>query len=154
MKPFFTAALLVGVVSSTPPASMAADSFFGKWRFVPAKSELGGATLTIARSGDEYQHRDDSGKTYTFKMDGKRCTNQYGHEALWKPSDGNTWEVTYHSEGKVIGRQRFTVSADGKTLTDASVIPQGGKDVEAVAVFQRSGAGSGLVGCSGPSQLG
>jgi hypothetical protein len=60
--------------------------------------------------------------------------------------DDRNWEATYESKGRIIGRERFSISPDGKTLTDTSTFVQSGKEVKASAVMNRVGSGSGLMG--------
>jgi hypothetical protein len=140
---------MVGLIVVSAVITVRADeaSFFGTWKYNPAKSDLGPIEMTIAQVGDELQLTDQSKKSYKFKLDGKPYKDAYGYLVTWRQVKPNEWELTYELNGNNVGVERYVLSADGKTLNDTSRMVGGGaQDVEQKTTLHRSGTGTGLVG--------
>lgn len=126
----------------------AADApYAGNWKMNVAKSNFGDTTVSYEQmSGGEMKATMD-GQSYTFKTDGKDNMTPWGITMAWKTVDGNTWEVTEKTNGKVSCTSTLKVSADGKTLAlDARRVKgDGGISNDSVAL-QRVSGGPGLLG--------
>jgi len=125
----------------------AADApYFGTWRLNPAKSDFGPVTVTYAQTNDGWTATED-GKSYTFKMDGKSYpTADPRVTEVWKQQNPTTWEVRTAIEGKATFVDVYTLSADGKTLTDTGKAVEKEQAGNGSAVFHRAGGGTGLAG--------
>jgi hypothetical protein len=141
-------ASLVMLLSTAAVTIGGADAgYFGTWRLNPAKSDFGTVSMAFSRNGDTWTATQD-GKSYTFKMDGNSYpTSQPPATEVWKQVDTTTWQVTAALDGKRVGVDTYTLSADGKTLTDTgkaddpSAMPGWGS-----AEYHRAGGGTGLAG--------
>lgn len=140
--------LRVFLLCAMVTAGMAADlPFAGKWKVNLAKSDFGQTTLTIQElSGGEWQAT-SFGVSYKFKMDGNEYPDNMGGTVAWKTAGANQWEVVGKANGKITGTDTYTLSADGKTLTDAGkqMKPDGGS-MEGTTVYQRASGGPSLAG--------
>jgi hypothetical protein len=126
----------------------AADApYAGKWKMNVAKSNFGDTTVTYEQmSGGEIKTTAD-GQSYTFKTDGKDTMTPWGVTVAWKAIDGNTWEMTEKTNGKVSSISTAKLSADGKTLSvDAKRVMADGKTADESMTFQRVSGGPGLAG--------
>jgi hypothetical protein len=96
----------------------------GKWRSTDVKPPA--VMVDIAATGDGISWKDDTGYAFSGKFDGKDNApggTMAGSKftlALRKISD-RSFEMTTRIDGKPFAVDTFTVSADGKTLTDNSV---------------------------------
>ena len=94
----------------------------GKWKSTDIK--IPALTVDISASGtDGITWKDDSGVTYTAKFDGKDAAaggSMAGSKFMvsLKKTGERSFEVTTKLDGKPYFVDTFTVSADGKTLTD------------------------------------
>jgi hypothetical protein len=136
--------LLCGMVS----AGMAADlPYAGKWKTNLAKSDFGHTTITIENlPGGEWQST-AFGVSYKFKMDGNDYPDGMGGTVAWKTAGANKWELVAKANGRVTETDTFTLSADGKTLTQNSkqMKPDGGS-LEGTTVYERASGGTSLEG--------
>jgi hypothetical protein len=126
----------------------AADApYTGKWKMNVAKSNFGDTTVTYEQmSGGEIKTTAD-GQSYTFKTDGKDTMTPWGVTVAWKAIDGNTWEMTEKTNGKVSSTSTAKLSADGKTLSvDAKRVMANGGTADESMTFQRVSGGPGLAG--------
>ena len=100
------AALRLGLAAALVASSLvAADApYIGKWKFNAAKSQLAGLTYSIESA---------PGGMMRFDLQGYALS-------LRKISD-RSFELTTKVDGKAFFVDTFTVSADGKTLTDDGV---------------------------------
>jgi hypothetical protein len=96
----------------------------GKWRSTDVKPPA--VMVDIAANGDGISWKDDTGYAFSGKFDGKdnapggTMTGSKFTLALRKIDD-RSFEMTTKIDGKPFAVDTFTVSADGKTLTDTSV---------------------------------
>jgi hypothetical protein len=133
----------------------AADSpFVGTWKLNPEKSRLTAAApkswvMRIEQDGGQMRMTTDivtaSGKeghrTWTGKLDGQQYPAQglpSADTVAIKLLDERTRESTGMRDGKVVMRNRATVSKDGKVLTNhISGTNRQGQSFEEVQVFER-----------------
>lgn len=128
--------------------SMAADlPYAGKWKVNLAKSDFGQTTVTLeSLPGGEWQST-AFGVTYKFKMDGTEYPDGMGGTVAWKGAGANTWEAVARANGKVTETDTYKLSADGKTLTQASKqVKADGGTLDGTAVYERVSGGPSLAG--------
>jgi hypothetical protein len=146
-------ALAMMLVILCRPAS-AADPFVGEWKMIPAKSEYNGrakpetGTVRFEPEVDGLRHTiewvdaDGQGVRNTFraKFDGKEYPAlKSGQTVSRKRLDVNTFEATFKKNGKMTSRDRWAISADGRTLTltSAGVDSSTGKAFQTMTIFER-----------------
>ena len=139
---FFT---LLSVMSAS--ALAADDSFVGKWKFNPDKSQMNGLDYKIEDAGGgkyRFMFGDD---VETLTLDGKGHVTKYGDSWSIKTTGPSSWDSTNERDGKVTNKSKWTVSADNQTFTstDENMRPDGSTG-KSEAVFKRTGGTSGLVG--------
>ena len=114
----------------------AADPFLGEWKMVPSRSDYNGrpmpesgvvrfeAEVDGLRHTIEWIEAEGQGVRNTFraKFDGKDYPAlRSGQTVARKRLDANSFEAVFKKDGKVSNRDRWAVSADGRTLTFTSV---------------------------------
>jgi hypothetical protein len=144
--------VLMLVTLCTPAFS--ADPFIGEWKMDLAKSQYTGKSTPESgvvrfeaepdglRHTLEWVNADGGGARNTFraKFDGKEYPALgSGQTVSRKRLNANAFEATFKKNGKVTNRDRWAVSADGKTLTLTSegVDSSTGKPFKIAAVFDR-----------------
>jgi hypothetical protein len=139
---FFT---LLSVMSAS--ALAADDSFVGKWKFNPDKSQMTGLDYKIEDAGGGQYRFIFGDDVETLTLDGKGHVTKYGDTWSIKTTGPSSWESTNERHGKVTNKSKWTVSADGQTFTstDESTRPDGTTG-RSEATFKRTGGTSGLVG--------
>jgi hypothetical protein len=136
---------LLSVMSAS--ALAADDSFVGKWKFNPDKSQMTGLDYKIEDAGGgkyRFMFGDD---VETLTLDGKGHVTKYGDTWSIKTTGPSSWDSTNERDGKVTNKSKWTVSADNQTFTstDENMRPDGSTG-KSEAVFKRTGGTSGLVG--------
>jgi len=133
---------------AAPLLSGADDSFAGKWKFNPEKSQLSGLTYKVEDAGNNKITFKFGETSETVSLDGKPHTTRFG----------STWEVTKTGEktfkwlrkrdGKTLSDATWTVGDDGATSTyDTTETRPDGSTSHDVITLKRSGGGnSGLIG--------
>jgi hypothetical protein len=136
---------LLSVMSAN--ALAADDSFIGKWKFNPDKSQLTGLDYKIEDAGGGQYRFIFGDDVETLTLDGKGHVTKYGDTWSIKTTGPNSWESTNERDGKVTNKSKWTVSADGQTFTstDESMRPDGTR-ARSEAALKRTGGTSGLVG--------
>ena len=133
---------------AAPLSRAADDSFAGKWKFNPEKSQLGGLTYKVEDAGNNKITFKFGDTSETVSLDGKPHTTRFG----------STWEVTKNGanafkwlrkrDGKTLSDATWTVANDGATSTyDTTETRPDGSTSHDVITLKRTGGGtSGLVG--------
>jgi hypothetical protein len=119
-------------------SAIAADSNLGTWKMNPAKSKFDGVKYTA-------DGMDGDGKPSHWEMqakyDGKFVPFKGNPDAdmlAYKRIDANTVEATTQLNGKVMGKSRIVVSADGKTRTLTQTGKNAkGQDVHNTVVYEK-----------------
>jgi hypothetical protein len=110
---------LLSVMSAS--ALVADDSFVGKWKFNPDKSQLTGLDYKIEDAGGGQYRFIFGDDAETLTLDGKGHVTKYGDTWSIKTTGPSSWESTNELAGKVTNKStetdKYEVSADGKTLT-------------------------------------
>jgi hypothetical protein len=133
------ACLIAGV------ASAATDPFVGEWKLNPSKSTLVDEMKVEGVGGNKYAFDFGSGPE-TIAVDG---TDQpgYGGTTLSVAVHGDSWKVVRKKDGRMQLTANWTLSKDGKTLTDdfANIGPDG-KGSNVKYVYRRTAGTSGFAG--------
>jgi hypothetical protein len=142
-----TLVALTGLGLAATLTQAADDSFVGKWKFNPEKSQLSGLDYKIEDAGGgkyKFVFGDD---VETLTLDGKPHKTKYGNMWSIKQTGPKTWDSTMKRNGKEISTSKWNLSDDGQTLTttDQNMRPDGSKGT-AEMTFKREGSGSGLAG--------
>ena len=141
-------AVCLAVLSVMSATALAADdSFVGKWKFNPDKSQMNGLDYKIEDAGGGQYRFIFGDDVETLTLDGKGHVTKYGDTWSIKATGPNSWESTTERDGKVTSKSKWTVSADNQTFTstDENMRPDGTTG-KAEAVFKRTGGTTGLVG--------
>src|ERR1700719_1754634 len=99
------------------PLLAADNSFVGKWKFNPDKSQLTGLDYKIEDAGGGKYHFMFGDDVETLTLDGKGTLTKYGNTWSIKATGPSSWESTTKRDGKVINQEKWTVSEDGQTFT-------------------------------------
>ena len=140
--------LFLALLSVMSASALAADdSFVGKWKFNPDRSQMNGLDYKIEDAGGgkyRFMFGDD---VETLTLDGKGHVTKYGDSWAIKTTGPSSWESTNERDGKVTNKSKWTVSADGQTFTsiDESMRPDGSTG-RSEAVLKRTDGTAGLVG--------
>lgn len=131
-------------VSSTLAAD---ESFVGKWKFNPDKSQLNGLTYKVEEAGgDKYKFAfGDDSETITL---GKPHLTKYGNTWTITKTSPNAWKWVMKRNGKVTSAATWTVADDGTTSTYVSTETRqdGSTSHDETKLKRTAGGNSGLVG--------
>ena len=135
----------LGFVSAS--ALAASDSFVGKWKLDPNKSQFTGLQYKIEDAGGGKYRFVFGDDVETLAIDGKGHVTKFGDSWAIKPTGPNNWESTTMRDGKLTNRSKWTISKDGKTFTsaDENMRPDGSTG-HTTATLRRTSGTSGLVG--------
>jgi hypothetical protein len=123
------------------------DPLLGTWKLNPAKSQFTGQSIKFENVGSGMIRFSTAGLSYTFKMDGVERPAIYGYTASWKKVDDRHWEAANKLNGKLDNTDYFTLSTDGKTLTDVTKGTRpDGVSFEDTTVYKRESGSGGLFG--------
>src|SRR5215475_6461373 len=129
-------------------SALAADSpWVGTWKLDPAKSHFTGDTFSYSKAANGMlRYSDGSAGGYEFAIDGKPYKT-LNRTITWNQAGPDTWDSQVRLDGKLIGTTHRVLSADGKTLTlTFKGTRPDGQSVDDEAVYERVGAGEGLLG--------
>ena len=128
-------------------AFAAGDSFVGKWKFNPDKSQMTGLDYKIQDAGGGNYRFIFGDDVETLTLDGKGHLTKYGDTWAIKTTGPSSWDSTTKRDGKLTNKSKWTVSKDGRTFTsiDENMRPDGSLG-RSQATFKRTGGTSGLVG--------
>ena len=145
-----TAALvaLTGLgLCATPLIRAADDSFVGKWKFNPDKSQLNGLTYKVEEAGNNQYKFVFGDDTETVTLDGKPNTTKYGNTWTVTKSGPNGWHWVTKRNGKTTTDAMWTVWDDGASSTYISTEtrPDGSSSQDETKLKRTAGT-SGLVG--------
>jgi len=130
------------------PAFSADEPFVGTWKLNQAKSDLKGQTETIASLGDnKFRFTYGSAVAFDIKADGTDQTSLPGATLAITIKDPNTWEIVSKTNGTTTGTATWTLSADGKSISDKgkSTRPDG-SEVESTGTLKRVSGSGGFAG--------
>jgi hypothetical protein len=143
-----TLVALTGLGLCVAPLIRAADeSFVGKWKFNPDKSQLNGLTYKVEDAGSNQYKFVFGDDTETVSLDGKPNKTKYGNAWMVTKSGPNAWHWVTKRNGKTISDAMWTVSDDGATSVYVSTEtrPDGSTSHDETKLKRTAGT-SGLVG--------
>ena len=147
MKTTRILASLASLALITASALAVDDSFVGKWKLNPDKSQFSGLPYKIEDAGGG-QYRFAFGEDVeTLPLDGKDHSTKYGNTWAIIQTGPNKWKWTRKRDGKVIAISNWSVSEDGQIFSSSreSMRPDGSTSHEELK-FKRTAGTSGLVG--------
>jgi len=142
------ALMLCSLAALTCGSALAADSpWVGTWKLDPAKSHFTGDTFSYSQAANGMlRYADGSAGGYEFAIDGKPYKS-LNRTVTWSQAGPDTWDSQVRLDGKLIGTTHRVLSADGRTLTlTFKGTRPDGQSVADEAVYERVGAGEGLLG--------
>ena len=130
-----------------PLALAADDSFVGKWKFNPDKSQLNGLTYKVEDAGNNQYKFVFGDDAETVTVDGKPTMTKYGNTWSVTKSGSNAWHWVTKRNGKTTSDAMWTVSDDGATSTYVSTETRAdGSTSHDETKLKRTAGTSGLVG--------
>ena len=128
-------------------AVAAEDSFVGKWKLNPDKSQFNGLQYKIEDAGGGQYRFSFGDDVETMTLDGKPHVTKFGDTWSIKAMGPNSWESTNKRNGKVTAKSKWTLSDDGQTLTtmDENMRPDGSTG-RVESTLKRTEGSSGLAG--------
>jgi len=150
------ALLVVGLVTGTLWA--ANDPFVGKWKVNPSKSKLTDEMKVEAAGANKYTFTLGPGAVDTIVADGSDQPALQGTTLAVTVVGPNNWKVVRKMKGRTLLTAYWTLSEDGKSLSDAftQYLPDGttlfsqplpnGSTLFLPYVYQRTAGNSGFPG--------
>jgi hypothetical protein len=158
---FATTCVFLALLAATSAAAQ--TPFAGTWHMNQEKSQLGGDTLKFGPAEGNSIQFTGGGVTYSFRLDGANYATPAGNIAVWRQITPDSWTTEYRkTDGKLLSRDSWKLSADGKTLTDiTSGVKADGDLYTDTAEYARTDGTAGLMGSwkstavklSSPSEL-
>jgi hypothetical protein len=134
------ACLIAGV------ARAANDPFVGEWKLNPSKSTLIDVMRVESAGGNKYVF-DLGGGPETLMVDGTDQPGVGGTMLSVTAEGADSWKVVRKKEGRMLLTANWTLSKDGKTLSDAfTAIGADGTRSTTNYVYQRTAGTSGFAG--------
>ena len=141
----FQLLLVACLVAGT--ARAANDPFVGKWKVNPAKSKLTDTMKVEAVGANKYAITFAPGAVDTIVADGSDQPALRGTTFSIAVEGPNNWTVIRKKEGRTLIMAKWTLSGDGKTLTDAyTEYGDKGPTVSVHYVYQRTAGTLGFTG--------
>ena len=143
-----TLVAIIGMLLCAAPLAIAADdSFVGKWKFNPDKSQLNGLTYKVEDAGSNQYKFAFGDDAETVSLDGKPHLTKYGNTWSVSKSGPNGWHWVTKRDGKTTSDAMWTVSDDGATSTYVSTEtrPDGSTSHDQTKLKRTAGT-SGLIG--------
>jgi hypothetical protein len=123
------------------------DPFVGKWKVNPSKSKLTDEMKVEAVGANKYAITFGPGAVDTIVADGSDQPGLQGTTLSIAVEGPNNWKVVRKKEGRTIISANWTLSEDGKTLTDAYTGYQpDGSTIKLHYVYERTAGSSGFTG--------
>jgi hypothetical protein len=142
------ATIAILCLGMAPMSRAADDSFAGKWKLNPDKSQMSGLTYKVEDTGNNKMTFKFGDTAETVSLDGKPHTTRYG--SIWEVTkkDANTFKWLRKRNGKTLSDATWTVAGDGATSTydSTETRPDGSTSHDVVTLKRTAGGGSGLMG--------
>jgi hypothetical protein len=145
LKRIFQSLLLACLATGTLWA--ANDPFVGKWKVNPDKSKMTDEMKVEAAGANKYVITFQPGAVDTIVVDGSDQPALSGTTLSITAKGSNNWTVVRKKDGRMLLSADWTLSADGKTLTDdfTGFASDGSKSTTHF-VYQRTAGSSGFAG--------
>ena len=141
----FQALLIAGLVASTLWA--ANDPFVGRWKVNPSKSKLTDQMKVEAVGANKFAITFAPSAVDTIVADGSDQPALRGTTFSITVEGPNNWKVIRKKEGRTVIMAKWTLSGDGKTLTDAyTQYGDDGSTLSLEYLYQRTAGTSGFAG--------
>jgi hypothetical protein len=128
-------------------ACAATDPFVGNWKVNPGKSKMTDEMKMEAAGANKYIITFQPGAVDTIVTDGSDQPAVGGTTLSITAKGPNNWTVVRKKDGRMLLSTNWTLSADGKTLTDDFTGYQSdGSKSTTHLVYQRTAGSSGLAG--------
>jgi hypothetical protein len=137
--------LVAGLIAGTLWA--ANDPFVGKWKVNPGKSKMTDQMKLEAAGANKYVITFQPGAVDTIVVDGTDQPALSGTTLSITAKGPNNWTVVRKKGGRMLLSADWTLSADGKTLTDEFTgYESDGSKSTVVFVYQRTAGSSSFAG--------
>lgn len=139
--------LAIAIVSASA-VSAADNPFVGEWKLSKSKSTLTDQMKVGKLDTNKYAFDfAGDGNAENIVIDGRDHVGQAGTTLAVTSEGPNAWKVVRKKDGRTIISAHWTLSEDGRTLTDNySAIAPDGSGSPVKYVYSRHGAGSGFAG--------
>ena len=125
--------------------SAADDPFAGKWKLNPSKSRFPDEMKVQAAGANKYAFDFGGGNPETIVADGTDQPGIFGTTLSVTVEGPDTWKVVRKKGGRMLLTGTWTLSEDGKTLTDNYRENEAdGSTLSMDYVYKRTTAGSGF----------
>ena len=138
--------LLLVVSLLMAPACAASDSFVGDWKLDASKSKLIDQMKLRNLSGIQYEF-DFGGVPERIMIDGTFQPGAFGTMLSVTKEGPHSWKVVRKKDGRMLLTATWTLSHDGKTLTDKyTEFAPSGSATTMNYLYRRTAAGPGFAG--------
>jgi hypothetical protein len=117
------------------------DGFYGPWRMEGSNRIKAASVLNFVERAGAIE-TDSSGRTYSFKFDGRDYPTGAPDQTIsWRKNGNHGYEATQKDKGEVTTVTTFSVSEDGNTL-QITATPRNGPAAEPVLMSRSAGGGT------------
>jgi hypothetical protein len=136
---------LAGLVAAVLSASN--DPFVGEWKLNASKSKLIDEMKVESAGGNKYAFDFGGGKPETIAADGTDQPGLGGTTLSVTVEGPDAWKVVRKKDGRMLLTGNWTLSKDGKTLTDDyTEIGPNGNSSNVIYVYKRTAGSAGFAG--------
>ncbi|HVT99207.1 MAG TPA: hypothetical protein VHE33_17000 [Acidobacteriaceae bacterium] len=146
MKGALQVLLIVGLAVGTVWA--AENPFAGRWKMDPSKSTMVDEMKVASAGGNQYSFDFGGGTGEKIKVDGTDQPGMFGTTLAVTAEAPDRWKVVRKKDGRTMLIGKWTLSADGRTLTDdyTELDAKGSPATHLLYKYERMGGGLGFSG--------
>lgn len=138
---------LLAIPLLATPLWAADDPFAGTWKLNPEKSQLTSQIKVDDLGANKYVFDFDGGQPVTIVADGTDQPGNRGTTNSLVVAGPNTWKFTGKKDGQLRNAATWTLSEDGKSLSNAFTVYQpNGTKLQLDYVYQRTAGTAGFPG--------
>jgi hypothetical protein len=150
--------IISGLLLLSAATSVVAQNrvYYGTWKINSAKSNMAAFTMALKDAGEGRVEMSEMAQdeVVTVGRDGKEYPALHGITVSWRDLGDASFETVARRDGTVVTTQKYTLSADGGTLTqEVTNTPPGAKPVKARNTYTRTSGGPGFFGSWKPSAV-
>lgn len=108
---------IVVTIALASSALEAENPFVGKWKIDPTKSHMTGSRDSVTAEGANQWRFQYGAFSWTVKADGSDQPTPFGSTVSMQVENASTWQFTNKSDNKIISRETWLLSADGKSMS-------------------------------------